>query len=1859
MQLTKNHFRSIFISFCLLLTFSCSKNQIDTNVIDTALKKYVYAYTNGVISSNSDIRVYFANAVVGDDQLYKEIKSSFKFKPNLNGKMHWEDYKTLVFVPDERLESNQNYSASLNLEGLIPNIEETEKTLNFSFSTKALNYTLFDDGLTFYREGKTKMVNVNLKFQTSDAIDINSLKKMIDIDVSEDQLQWTSNPSSTVHSLKISGFSQKEAAQELKLKLHPSKAGINQDDDTYLLKIPEKGPFKLINVIQEPNSSQNFRLVFSDDLLEGQNLRGLISIKGNNTSLEFDIHGNSITVFPKNSIKNSIMVQANKGIKSAYDETLETPQSWELNFKIQDPKIELADNGIIASDLNKSLLTFNAINLNKVDIEIFKIYNNNILQYLQTNNIDGSYELRRVGKIVYRGTVTLSELNKSALQREWENYALDLSNFISKEPNAIYQVRIGFRPGYLASGLPLNEKIEWNDYEKGLSDEIPKTGYYSNNSESSIMSMYYGPRGYYRGYSWDNKNNMDYPEYYNSNRFVSKNIIASSVGIIAKKTKSDSYVFLLNDLNTTAPLSGKTIRLFNYQQQITQEATTDANGIAILENVEDAFVAIAYTDASNGFIKLDNNTNLSSANFEVGGTVSKEGFKGMFYGERGVWRPGDSLFMNFILQDPKDELPEDYPVSFKFYNPKGTMVHESVITDNTEGIYPVNLNTASEDITGTYRLVAQVGNSSFTKYLKVETIKPNRLKIKYNLPDNLKASAEPYSENLNVNWLHGSPGSNLRTRVELQFSKVKTSFKSFEDYVFDDINRFVPGNTTILFDNKLNADGATKISKKFWNRNPVPGKMEARLKITAFEDGGNFSTSTLKRPYSPYEHYVGIKIPKNESGYNIILKDRDTAIDVACVNDSGKPVKNKTLSYSIYKVKWSWWWSRRNNNSSNYINRNSTVLLNSGTVNTDTKGKAKFDVRADTWGKYMIRVCDNSDHCTTDFVYAGSPDYNEIENSEDINLLSMKLDKAKYAPGETAVLDIQGADNSRFLVSIEKGGDVLSTSWIDAKSGKNEIPIEIKAEWAPNVYASVYLLQGNQTKENDRPLRMYGITPIMVEDPDTRISPVITMADKLEPLQEFEVEVKEEEGRPMAYTIAIVDEGLLDITNFKTPNPWNHFYQKEALGVKTYDIYEYVLGRFSGKMNNILSVGGAAELAEAEVDKKDANRFKPVVMTAGPFYAKKGQKIKHNFTMPNYLGSVRAMVVAVNEESYGSAEKSVKVNQPIMVLATLPRVLGTTETLSVPVTVFNNTDNQASVNVSIAEKSKLVQFTDGTKQTVKIAPNDNALVYFPIEVLEAVGVAEFDVSAKAGSNKSSQQVELEIRNPNPIQKSLDFVSLKPGESHTFDYLASGVKGTNKVLVEVSNFPELNIKNRLDYLIRYPYGCLEQTTSSVFPQLYLSDIIELSEQQEKEIDNNIKLGILRLSKFITPTNGFTYWPGQDNSYNTWANSYAGHFMVEAKNKGYKVPKDLYNSWLRHTKSACQAWTGNMSKTAYSQAYALYVLALAGEADLSAMNRLKESQILQGDDLMLLAGAYLSIGQKEIGNSLIKDADWSKMNNEGNYRYRYYGSILRDQALLLEVFTKYDPTAKRTLDLALYIAKTLNSNLYYNTQTLALSLKSIGQLLEINQTGEESKFKISQNKGTESSYTFEKAAVSVDDLQPTSGTITVRNTGESMLYFNMVKFEQPLQADEKERSSNLTVNVSYLDKNGYEIDPSNLEMGTEFIAKVTVKHIGIEKTYTDLALNQTFPSGWEIINERMDNLSTSYSNSRHDFRDIRDDRVYTFFNLSRNKTKVFYTRLIATYEGSYYEPATSCSSMYRNDIFASDPGKWIKVSEAMNQ
>ncbi|MBY0424159.1 MAG: hypothetical protein K2Q22_00860, partial [Cytophagales bacterium] len=380
------------------------------------------------------------------------------------------------------------------------------------------------------------------------------------------------------------------------------------------------------------------------------------------------------------------------------------------------------------------------------------------------------------------------------------------------------------------------------------------------------------------------------------------------------------------------------------------------------------------------------------------------------------------------------------------------------------------------------------------------------------------------------------------------------------------------------------------------------------------------------------------------------------------------------------------------------------------------------------------------------------------------------------------------------------------------------------AAMSPGVFANVSLIQAHGQTVNDLPLRMYGVLPIKVSNPAAVLKPIITTADEWRPEADVQVKVKEQNGQKMTYTLAVVDEGLLDLTRFKTPDPYAYFYAKEALGVNSWDMYDYVLGAFGGKIDRVLSLGGDGELKGGEGAK--ANRFKPVVKFLGPFTLGSGAEKVHTFKMPNYVGSVRCMVVAGQEGAYGSAEKAVPVRKPLMVLATLPRVLGPGEEVDLPVNIFAMANSIKNVSISLASSNNIVVVGESTKALSFKKPGEQ-LVSFRLKVKDLAGLGKVNISAVSGSEKASTSIELDIRNPNLPQTQVYEKVLKAGESWSIQPAFFGMLGTNSAVLEASNIPPLNLGQRLPYLLQYPYGCVEQTVSTVFPQLYLPALVQSS------------------------------------------------------------------------------------------------------------------------------------------------------------------------------------------------------------------------------------------------------------------------------------------------------------------------------------------------------------------------------------------------------------------------------------------------
>ncbi len=555
--------------------------------------------------------------------------------------------------------------------------------------------------------------------------------------------------------------------------------------------------------------------------------------------------------------------------------------------------------------------------------------------------------------------------------------------------------------------------------------------------------------------------------------------------------------------------------------------------------------------------------------------------------------------------------------------------------------------------------------------------------------------------------------------------------------------------------------------------------------------------------------------------------------------------------------------------------------------------------------------------------------------------------------------------------------------------------------------------------------------------------------------------------------------------------------------------------------------------------------------------------------------------------------------------------------------------------------------------------NDTDLtVNFDLDVKSETGVAKIEVTASSGSYTSTDVIEIDVRNPNPPVTKVISAMLEAGKTWSQPVARDGVTGTNSAVLEVSSLPPINLGQRLRYLIQYPYGCVEQTTSSVFPQLFVDAIKDMTDAEKQRIQRNVKAGIDRLKLFQRSDGGFAYWPDNAES-DSWGSTYAGHFLVEAEKKGYFIPNDMIRKWKKFQKNKVTSWRKHQE--AYSseliQAYRLYTLALAGEPDLASMNRLREQGNLSMQSAWMLASSYVKAGQPEAAKALVaKLPVIVKPYQEMAYSY---GSDVRDEAIILEALTLLDDRAKAFELLKTISEKLSNPNMWMSTQSTAWALKSVASFASRQQAGE-LKFTWSYDgKETTASTQLSVAQVDINNENPKQNTLKLVNASKGPLFVRVITQGTPARGNEEEVASNLDISVSYMDMDGNSIDPVRLEQGTQFIASVSVINPGVRGAYRNLALNQIFPSGWEIANLRLDEAENRLTGDKATYQDIRDDRVYTYFDLNPSQRKTFRVLLTATYGGTYYLPGVSCEAMYDRSIYVRTKGKEIQVIKPVSQ
>ncbi|MGA2546687.1 MAG: MG2 domain-containing protein [Rectinemataceae bacterium] len=1838
----------------------------------------VAAHSAGLISATEAIKAVFTRATgVPGAEVPADV---FRFYPPLSGKARWEDERTLSFLPDKTLVPGKKYHVEVELGG----------NDYFSFDLRAERQRAVVETLP-PRVSRDGSVLVEGSLKLADGVSDAVVEKALF--TSAGSLSWT-HDNERLHRFTVSGIAADKRGRSITLRWNFAGSG-GTGRGTAVVKLPSSSTFELIAArsLDAGTGSRGVELAFSRPLDRGQDLRGLVSAEGVE-DLRYTVTGSTVSLYSE-AWPAVVKLRVEKELKDSSGGLLAIPAAATVAFDWEKPQVRFLTKGNILPTSQGLILPIETMNLSGVIVEALRVYGDNMLQFLQVNDLDSSRELKRVGEVVWHKDFDLGW--KDDWRNRWVRQGLDLGPLLAAQKDGMLQIRVTFRKADIRYVCP-------NDHDfKNLrfpDDRVidPDEG------EDSFWNFI---DEWANGYDDYNKYKDDpcHPAYYlptsEHDITIRRNVVVSDIGAAIKRESDGTWHAAASDLRSAKPLAGATVTLFNYQRRPVASGQTGSSGLVTLKSAAEPAFATVQSGGQTSWLKVDEGSSLAVGHFDIGGEKADSGLKGFLYGERGVWRPGDTMHLNFILYDRSGRLPSKYPITFQLEDPLGRVVHTDTYTDSVNGFYSIEVATSRDAPTGKYVAQVKAGGRIFTKNLKVETVMPNRLKINLDWGVAPYISADTDRISLQAAWLTGAKAGALKADVSATFAAAPTSFTTLPDYAFDDPTRTAASDRVVLFDGRLGNDGRASFGVDLSSSDSLPpGRLKANILTRVFEPTGIFSSETASVEFHPYARYVGLRLPKGDAARGMLLVDRDQRVDLALVDRDGRLVKGGgRVDVALYQLEWRWWWEKGDESLAQRATElfQRPIKKDSVTIGADGRGSWTFQVKYPSWGRYLVRVVDRSSptgpdagHAAGKIVYIDWPGWagRGRDSGGAQAMLELSVGAPKYAPGDKASVSFPSNAEGSALVQIERAGRILREEWVSTKKDTTAYEFAVTPDMAPNVYVHVTFVQPHLQTANDLPIRLYGIAPVMVEDPSTRLKPIIEPPAVLSPGGEASFTVREESGRPMTYTVAVVDEGLLGITRYQTPDPWNEFFKKEASALSAWDLYQYVAGAFSGQLETLLAVGGSDDALGG--GNRKPGRFPAVVYSFPPRALKAGETAKESFKLGTYIGALRFMVVAGNtsrgtmspsgsgsEAAFGAVERSVPVRADIMGQLTAPRLLSPGEEATIPATVFSFMGAKKAT-VTLQADGALSLVGEDTK-TLDFRQDGDLSAMFRIKAADSPGLGSLRLVASIEGRKAEQSISLEVRPVGRPVTSVTPASVEAGETWKAAIDLPGKTGSNSVSVELSRLKPMDLSERLDWLIQYPHGCAEQTTSAAFPQLYLAKALTLSAERAASARDNVAAAIDRLRAFQTTRGGFTMWPGNGGE-DEWISAYVTHFLLAARKEGFDLPPGLIDPALDYLARSSRSWNSSEAWSQSEQAYRLYDLALAGAPEIAAMNRFRDFPGLPTAARFRLAAAYAMAGMRDAAVSLTRGLSAEVAAYPG-MADNTYGTETRDRAVVLDALYALGDT-DRALPVYDRLADDLDSKRWLSTQDIGAALGAALPYAILAATSDAPTARVSL-EGSDKTFEIrlDRPMARVDLPAPDGlrASVAILNSGRSPIFARVLARGTPVAGNEKPTSNGLSLSLRYLGMDGKIADPAKAQPGADFIVEATVRNLS-GRYLKNLALTQLLPSGWEIVNFRLGtelpkpraegdqgseteaapaaSSAPVSSGPLYDYQDQRDDRVLSYFSIGPRDSKVFKTYVTKAYDGIFFLPASSVTAMYDEGYQALVPGMWLDARGAGN-
>ena len=1729
------------------------------------------------------------------------------FEPKIEGRFKWNSQTELVFSPYNELPASTEFSATLTKSitkfTKFKLIGETEVKFHTPYLSLSRSHAFWTVNGEDYEH---PLVQLDLEFNYM--IDPNEIAKKIKIEVEGVTQSFnllTTEPGNTV-SMTLLKVPKEDKDKNVKVliskgfKIYRSESDTKNDikDETMLIS-----PYKLeiTNFEREHDGVEGRILVYTSQQAKEQDLESYIDLK---PAVKFKtlIDKDHFTIYSEELKPNEVYnMTIKKGLRGVIGGLLKEDYESQVSFGELEPSIDITNaKGFYLSGKGYKNLAVNIVNVAKVKVIISKIYENNLLsadRYRPDNSSGEDY-----------------------YTDESEEYYEDY-----------------YREDVIAGDIVF-EKV-YN------TKELPKLGnvrLLNVNFQDKLPTF----KGVYHIQISSEEDN-----YIRASRILA----ISDIGLIAKKGKDKLYV-ITNSIVSSSPLSGVEITVIGKNNQVIGKGISNGEGFTevklINTSVKGFYPTLVTAKLGSDFTYLPfDKTYVNTSRFDVGGeTENPSGLQCYIYPERDMYRPGETVKLATIIRNAQWMIPGAIPVKVKVSLPNGNEFKLLKKSLNEQGSFDINFDVPSSGVTGSYSVEVFTSNDVLigSHSLLIEEFMPDRIKVTATSSKKILAPNETLNLNINAMNYFGPPASDNDYQVEFKLNRAYLSSKKYPTFSFEQSNNntyFSADNREGKTDEKGNANQTYTLPAEYVNM----GKLSLDIYTTVFDENGrSVNRKNLIDVYTQ-DIFYGIGDFSYWNGLNTPLDIPLIAIDK---NDNAiNAVKSKVqiIRYDYKTV------LAQNGSYYSYNSEKQTMILETKDITLNSTNNMYHFVPR-TSGQYEVRVYKpgvNNYVSRTFYAYGWGNNYNsnfEVNNEGNVDI---QLDKEKYLVGETANVLFKTPFAGKLIVTVETN-EVIDHYIIETDKKSASLKLKITEKYQPNVYVSATLIKPHGSSE--LPLTVaHGVAPVMVDNPHTEISVTINAPKSVRSRTQQKIIVK---SAPNSYvTIAAVDEGILSMTNFQTPDPFQFFYAKRALAIKSFDMYPFLLEELS--LSKSSSGGDGYDLAK-RVNPLTNKRVKLVSFWSGLIKTDGSGNASLTIDIPQFSGQLRIMTASHLNNKFGMAQTTMTVADPVVISSGLPRFFSPGDTVDMPVSI-SNTTSKAVVAKAVLSVTGPLKVVGSNSQSVNMKANGENVASFRIYAMNSIGVGKVSVNVSVGGETYTDETDITIRAASSLQKVNGSGVISAGSNQSVNLLSTGfMPGSIGGKIIISKSPLVQWANHLDYLVQYPHGCAEQTVSAAFPQIYYGDMcLNMYSMTNRKLNPNanVEEALKKLKLCQIYNGGITMWSGGGEE-NWWVTAYVGHFMIECKKAGFEIDEGMLGRLLGYLKMKLKSretityyYNRDLNKKIAPKevVYSLYVMALAGKAENSTMSYYKSNpQLLSLDSKYLMAAAYFIAGDKTKYREILPStfAGEESVTQSGGSFY----SAIRDQAIALNALIDINPEDPQVAIISKLLSVQLKNNRYLSTQERVFSFLALGKMAKIANKNAVTAEVTSGGKNI-ASYKDGMITIMANQLTNNTAVISVKGTGKLYYFWEAEGISSSGAYTQEDKF--LQVRKSFYDRYGRQISDITFKQNDLVVVKLSLKSsVGFVE---NVVITDLLAAGFEIENPRINDLpGTSWvkDNAYPDHSDIRDDRINLFVSASPNVQNYYYVVRCVT-KGNFKMGPVGADAMYNGEFHSYYGGGMIKI------